>query len=92
MDESTLELFEDLDKNTLLTILDNLPFDVSFVDKNDTVVYFNLPKEGRTFARTKLDIGRKVQRCHPPKSLHLVQRILDDFKAKSCRFLDSFSK
>lgn len=88
MDESTLELFEDLDKNTLLTILDNLPFDVSFVDKNDTVVYFNLPKEGRTFARTKLDIGRKVQRCHPPKSLHLVQRILDDFKAKRRKVAD----
>ncbi len=82
MSESTLDLFEDLDNKTLLTILDNVPFDISFVDKDDTVVYFNLPRKGRTFARTKLDIGRKVQRCHPPKSLHLVQKILDDFKAK----------
>lgn len=82
MVESTLELFENLDNKILLRILDNLPCDVSFVDKDDNVVYFNLPQEGRTFARTKLDIGRKVQKCHPPKSLHLVQKILDDFRAK----------
>lgn len=88
MDESTLELFEDLDKDTLLTILDNVPFDISFVDKDDTVVYFNLPLDGRTFARTKLDIGRKVQRCHPPKSVYLVQKILDDFKAKKRKTAD----
>ncbi|MGE4547845.1 MAG: PAS domain-containing protein [Desulfurella sp.] len=88
MNETTLELFEDLDINVLLRILDNLPCDVSFVDKDDNVVYFNLPRDGRTFARTKLDIGRKVQKCHPPKSLHLVQKILDDFKAKKRKSAD----
>ncbi|MGC8790713.1 MAG: PAS domain-containing protein [Desulfurella sp.] len=88
MNESTLELFEDLDIKVLLRVLDNLPCDVSFVDKDDNVVYFNLPREGRTFARTKLDIGRKVQKCHPPKSLHLVQKILDDFRAKKRKSAD----
>lgn len=88
MNETTLELFEDLDINVLLRILDNLPCDVSFVDKDDNVAYFNLPREGRTFARTKLDIGRKVQKCHPPKSLHLVQKILDDFKSKKRKSAD----
>lgn len=82
MDESTVDLFEDLDKNTLLKIFDNLPCDISFVNKDDIVTYFNLPRQGRTFARTKLDIGRKVQNCHPPKSLHMVQQILDNFKSK----------
>ncbi len=88
MSESTLELFEDLDIETLLTIMDTLPVDVSFVDKDDVVTYFNLPREGRIFPRTKLDIGRKVQRCHPPKSVHIVQKILDDFKAKKRKSAD----
>jgi DUF438 domain-containing protein len=26
-------------------------------------------------------IGRKVQKCHPPKSVHIVQQILDDFRS-----------
>jgi hypothetical protein len=57
-----------------------LPVDISFVDKDDTVRYFN-PTPGRIFARTKAVVGRKVQNCHPAKSVHVVQRILDDFRA-----------
>lgn len=74
-------LFGGVPKETLLHLLDALPVDVSFVDAEDRVAYFNLPRGGRIFARTRTDIGRKVQRCHPPKSVHLVQRILDDFRA-----------
>ncbi len=88
MSENTLELFEDLDLEILLRIMDALPVDVSFVDKDDIVTYFNLPREGRIFPRTKLDIGRKVQRCHPPKSVHMVQKILDDFRAKRRKSAD----
>jgi hypothetical protein len=57
-----------------------LPVDISFVDRDDTVRYFN-PTPGRIFARTKAVVGRKVQNCHPAKSVHVVQRILDDFRA-----------
>ena len=88
MSENSLELFEDLDIETLLLVMDHLPVDISFVDKDDVVTYFNLPREGRVFPRTKLDIGRKVQRCHPPKSVHIVQKILDDFKAKRRKSAD----
>ena len=56
-----------------------LPVDVTFVDKDDTVRYFNHGKE-RIFVRTKARIGRKVQQCHPPKSVHVVNSILDAFK------------
>ena len=62
-------------------ILDSLPVDISFVDAEDTVKYFNSPKEGRIFPRTKLDLGRKVQKCHPPKSVHIVNKILTDFRS-----------
>jgi len=54
--------------------------DISFVDKDDSVRYFNDPGE-RIFVRTKAVLGRKVQDCHPRKSLHVVQKILDDFRS-----------
>jgi DUF438 domain-containing protein len=63
--------------NLLLT---NLPVDVTFVDENDEVRFFSQTKD-RIFARSESIIGRKVQHCHPPKSLKKVQKILDDFRA-----------
>mgnify|MGYP000011627717 CR=1 FL=1 len=62
------------------TILDTLPLDITFVDRDDTVRYFNQSKD-RVFPRTKAIIGRKVQQCHPQKSVHVVNQILDDFRA-----------
>jgi DUF438 domain-containing protein len=35
----------------------------------------------RIFPRSPAVIGRKVQNCHPPKSAHMVQDILDAFRA-----------
>jgi len=63
----------------LEAMLDTLPFEITFVDKDDLVRYFNEPK-GRIFLRTKAILGRKVQQCHPQKSLHLVNQILDEFR------------
>jgi len=60
-------------------MLNSLPVDITFVDKEDTVRYFNQAEE-RIFPRTKAVIGRKVQNCHPQKSVHVVNKILDDFK------------
>jgi len=70
----------ELNIETIEAIMDSLPVDLSFVDSQDRVKFFNTPKNGRIFPRTKMDLGRKVQNCHPPKSLHLVQKILNDFK------------
>lgn len=60
-------------------VMKNLPVDVTFVDENDEVRYYS-DKE-RIFPRFPEVIGRKVQNCHPPKSFHVVQRILDEFRA-----------
>ncbi len=62
----------------LEAILNSIPFDVTFVDADDTVRYFSHGRE-RIFARSKAIIGRKVQFCHPPSSVDTVQKILDDF-------------
>jgi len=44
------------------------------------VRYFSQGRE-RIFPRSPAIVGRKVQKCHPPASLHRVQQILDDFRA-----------
>ncbi len=69
-----------LSKEEIETIFDTLPVDVTFVDKDDTVRYFSQSKD-RIFPRAKAIIGRKVQQCHPQKSVHVVNQILDDFRA-----------
>jgi len=68
-----------LTKEELEAVLDTLPVDITFVDKEDSVKYFN-KAEKRVFVRTKAVIGRKVQLCHPQKSVHIVNRILDSFR------------
>lgn len=69
-----------LTRDEAKAILDSLPVDLSFIDKTDAVKYFNKPEE-RFFVRTKAVIGRKVQRCHPEKSIHRVNEIVDAFKS-----------
>jgi DUF438 domain-containing protein len=61
-------------------LLNHLPVDVTYVDEDDTVRFFSQGKE-RIFPRSPAIIGRKVQKCHPPASVHRVQCILDDFRA-----------
>lgn len=66
-------------------LLNHLPVDITFIDHEDVVRYFSHGKE-RIFARTKAVIGRTVQNCHPPRSVHVVEELLADFKAgkKDC--------
>lgn len=66
----------------LNAILNTIPFDLTFVDKDDTVRYFTQGRE-RIFQRNRAILGRQVQMCHPPKSVHIVEKILDDFKSGS---------
>jgi uncharacterized protein len=69
-----------LSKEEIEAILDMLPIDISFIDKNDRVKYFN-KAEKRIFVRTKAVIGRSVQLCHPEKSIHIVNKIIQAFTA-----------
>jgi len=62
-------------------LLGSLPVDVTFIDETDTVRYYSEGIQGRVFTRTPSVIGRKVQNCHPPQSVHIVNRLLDDFKS-----------
>ena len=65
----------------LTAILNTIPFDLTFVDKDDTVRYFTQGTE-RIFSRSRAILGRKVQFCHPPTSVKIVEQILDDFHSE----------
>jgi DUF438 domain-containing protein len=60
-------------------LLKNLPLDITFVNAKDEVAYYS-DTTHRIFPRSPGIIGRTVQRCHPPKSIHIVEQILDAFK------------
>ncbi|HRZ98507.1 MAG TPA: PAS domain-containing protein, partial [Paludibacter sp.] len=60
-------------------IFNHLPVDITYVDENDTVRFYSNPPH-RIFPRTPAIVGRKVQFCHPPESVHVVERIVQSFR------------
>ncbi|WP_298653505.1 PAS domain-containing protein [uncultured Proteiniphilum sp.] len=58
----------------------HLPVDISFVDENDLVKFYT-DTPHRVFPRSKGVIGREVRNCHPPKSLHMVEEIIEKFRS-----------
>jgi DUF438 domain-containing protein len=66
-------------KAELQAILNMLPVDMTFVDKNEKVKYFSQGKD-RIFHRSRAILNRDVKLCHPPSSVHIVEKILEDFR------------
>lgn len=64
----------------LMSILNTVPFDMTFVDRNDKVKYFTQGDE-RVFQRNRAILNRDVRQCHPPASTHIVDKIIEDFKS-----------
>lgn len=76
--DTTLKLeIGSLSLKEIPAIFNVLPIDLTFVDKYDKVKWFS--NTDRVFPRTRSVIGRPVIRCHPPKSIDKVLKILDDF-------------
>ena len=69
-----------LSQRELEAMLNTLPVDITFVDKDGIVKYFSQGTE-RIFPRTKAVIGRTVTNCHPPASVHIVEKIVEDLKS-----------
>jgi len=69
-----------LNLEELVAVLNTLPMDVTFVDADDRVGFFSEGRD-RIFARSRTIIGRRVQDCHPPKSLHIVEQVVDDLRS-----------
>ena len=73
-------MIENLSKEQLKGILETIPIEISFVDENDLVKFWN-KHETRIFKRPLSVIGKSVQNCHPKRSLDKVNQILSDFKS-----------
>jgi DUF438 domain-containing protein len=80
--DNTLKLSQgQLTQEQIDLMLKQLPIDITFVDENNKVRYYSDTKE-RIFPRSSAIIGRAVQNCHPPKSVHIVEDIIEKFKDK----------
>jgi len=60
-------------------ILETLPIEFSVLDKDDKVLAWN-KHETRIFKRPEAALGRDVRKCHPPKSLDKVEKIISEMK------------
>ncbi len=73
-------MIENLNKEQLEGILEAVPVEISFVDQNDLVKFWN-KHETRIFKRPSSVVGKAVQNCHPKRSVDKVNQILSDFKS-----------
>ncbi len=80
---SRKKLLENLSYKQLDAIMEAMPFELTFVDANDSVAYFNRLDKEKIFPRTRSVIGRKVEKCHPAHSVETVKKIVTGFKDKT---------
>jgi len=64
----------------LIGIFGTMPVELTFVDSKDKVRFFSHGKKP-IFKRNRAVIGRDVRLCHPPKSVHVVEQVISDFKS-----------
>jgi len=76
-----VNMLASLPLDVVTNMLDSLPVELSFVDENDIVRFYTHQNKKKIFHRSLSVIGRSVQKCHPEKSLHLVNQILSEMKA-----------
>ncbi|MCK4838224.1 MAG: DUF438 domain-containing protein [Desulfobulbaceae bacterium] len=81
--ENRTKLIKGLSYEQLDAIMETLPVEVTFVDAEDTVAYFNRLDKEKIFPRTRSVIGRKVGKCHPEKSVKMVGEIVEGFKNRT---------
>ena len=80
-------MIENLNQEQIAGILETIPIDISFVDENDTVRFWN-KHETRVFKRPSSVLGKAAQKCHPPKSVDKVNTVLSDLKSGKRDFVE----
>jgi PAS domain S-box-containing protein len=73
-------MIANLSQEQLAGILEAIPVEISFVDEDDLVKFWN-KHETRIFKRPASVIGKSVQNCHPKQSVDKVNQLLSDFKS-----------
>lgn len=64
----------------LEAILNLLPVDITYIDKDEMLRFFSNP--GQVFARPRLALDSKVYNCHPVNIVPIIEQLVADFKAK----------
>lgn len=64
----------------LEAILNLLPVDITYIDKDEMLRFFSNP--GQVFARPRIALGSKVYNCHPANIVPIIEQLVADFKAK----------
>ena len=80
-------MIKNLNQEQIDGILETIPIDISFVDENDTVKFWN-KHETRVFRRPSSVLGTTAQKCHPPKSIDKVNAVLSDLKSGKRDFVE----
>lgn len=80
----------------LENLLNALPLELTFIDAEDTVKYYNNGPEEKIFMRTKSALGRHAENCHPPKSVAFMKQLVADLKSgkkdKELMWYEEFGK
>ncbi|NLO36519.1 MAG: DUF438 domain-containing protein [Clostridiaceae bacterium] len=63
----------------LTAMLNTLPTDLTFIDRDDVVQYYSEGKH-QVFARTRTIIGRNVFLCHPPQLVPRIRQLIEAFR------------
>lgn len=69
----------ELSKEMIDVMLETIPFEFSVIDADDKVLAWNR-HDTRLFKRPKGVLGKDIRNCHPPKSLHMVEKIVQEMK------------
>ena len=68
-------------------VFKHLPVDITYVDENEIVKFYS-DTAHRVFPRSKNVIGRDVKNCHPRKSVHIVEEIIEKFRRGEQDFVE----
>ncbi len=81
MGVSEKPLISSMSYEQIHNLMEALPFEMTFVNEKDCLQYFNRLDKEKIFVRSRSAVGRKVEKCHPEKSVDKVQEIINGFKA-----------
>jgi PAS domain S-box-containing protein len=71
---------QDITREMFEAMVETLPLEVTFIDETNVVRYYSKGQQ-RVFFRTPEAIGRDVRNCHPHKSLHKVNEVINALKS-----------
>jgi len=82
-------MIEGLSREQLSAILEAVPVDITFVDENDIVRFWNR-HDKRIFQRPLSSLGKPIQQCHPDRALDELNQILSDLRSGQRDLVESW--